>query len=622
MPHTVYDYIKLVFPESTVPNEEGTGVDVTEPGRWSVAPPIPTDLFAISAMLLDTSSAFSHFDPDPDGAIDSDENPWFSLKKKDRETCEILGQKWIKLHGSLDTIATPTEVEQLWADLLKESAEPIRLPLRNRATPKWWTIALKLLIIADEASSRVGAPEAADDPYFKKAIDHKQVRHGNYELSENTNWSGSMAYLRSHGSAGTFAFQADPNVVNIFPKTRISVAGCSHRNFSRNLTMLPKVGAARCHWHMPPKQLLEDDDMPVDILVIPFPFEVKAKSFKPTHVAKESLPGGNKSDTRPHWGNFELQQDWLDEEDIVDLSLRLMMSAKQDVETVNVVMFPECSLDFDTFGRVCWELKKLEPALEFVIAGSSDNCDPETDGPGNYAMTAVWHDFGEGPRAVISSRKKHHRWMLSANQLETYALTSTLDPRANWWETHNIGQCELHFHPFRKSSLFSAMICEDLARSEPCHEVLRSVAPNLVFVLLMDGPQIAERWSARYASTLSDDPGSSVLTLTCFGLVERSNQTQMFKRQEAVAYFSSPFGQTPIYLPYKDGARGVLITLTSMMELGQQTIDGRVSDDSRAWKLTSTQPVKPLEKSRSKPSKLAKRLSKRRKKANRKIPSN
>ena len=400
---------------------------------------------------------------------------------------------------------------------------------------------------------------------------------------------------------------------------RVELHFCTPRLELTTGTILPKVGASRCHWHMPPKELLEDDDMPVDILVIPFPFELKAKSFKPTHEAKESLPGGNKSKVRPLWGNFELKQDWLYETDIVDLSVQLMKAAKQDVETVNVVMFPECSLNFETFGRVCSELKKIEPALEIVIAGSSDNCDPETDGPGNYAMTAVWHDFGQGPRAVISSRKKHHRWMLSANQLESYALTSTLDPRANWWETHNIGQRELHFHPFRKNSLFSTMICEDLARSEPCHEVLRSVAPNLVFVLLMDGPQIANRWSARYASTLSDDPGSSVLTLTCFGLVERSNQTQMFDRQEAVAYFSSPFGQTPIYLPYKDGARGVLITLTSMLETGQQTIDGRVSDNSRAWKLTSTQPVRPLPKAKNKSNGLAKRLEKRRKQGNKKV---
>ena len=70
---------------------------------------------------------------------------------------------------------------------------------------------------------------------------------------------------------------------------------------------------------------------------------------------------------------------------------------------------------------------------------------------------------------------------------------------------------------FRRKSIFSALICEDLARSEPCHSAVRSVGPNLVFVLLMDGPQIASRWSARYATSLADDPGSAVLTLTSRG---------------------------------------------------------------------------------------------------------
>jgi hypothetical protein len=38
----------------------------------------------------------------------------------------------------------------------------------------------------------------------------------------------------------------------------------------------------------------------------------------------------------------------------------------------------------------------------------------------------------------------------------------------------------------------------------------------------MDGPQLAARWSARYASVLADDPGSSVLTLTSLGMSVRS----------------------------------------------------------------------------------------------------
>jgi hypothetical protein len=36
------------------------------------------------------------------------------------------------------------------------------------------------------------------------------------------------------------------------------------------------------------------------------------------------------------------------------------------------------------------------------------------------------------------------------------------------------------------------------------------------------GPQLTSRWAARYASVLADDPGSAVLTLTSFGMAQRS----------------------------------------------------------------------------------------------------
>ena len=40
--------------------------------------------------------------------------------------------------------------------------------------------------------------------------------------------------------------------------------------------------------------------------------------------------------------------------------------------------------------------------------------------------------------------------------------------------------------------------------------------------LLLDGPQLTSRWAARYASVLADDPGSAVMTLTSYGMVQRS----------------------------------------------------------------------------------------------------
>ena len=60
---------------------------------------------------------------------------------------------------------------------------------------------------------------------------------------------------------------------------------------------------------------------------------------------------------------------------------------------------------------------------------------------------------------------------------------------------------------------------ENLARLDEVAELLRDVGPSVVVTILLDGPQLASRWTARYASVLADDPGTAVLTLTASGLL-------------------------------------------------------------------------------------------------------
>jgi hypothetical protein len=67
-----------------------------------------------------------------------------------------------------------------------------------------------------------------------------------------------------------------------------------------------------------------------------------------------------------------------------------------------------------------------------------------------------------------------------------------------------------------------SLVCEDLARLDEVADLLRAIGPTLVVTTLLDGPQLASRWTARYASVLADDPGSAVVTLTSFGFVQRS----------------------------------------------------------------------------------------------------
>jgi hypothetical protein len=66
------------------------------------------------------------------------------------------------------------------------------------------------------------------------------------------------------------------------------------------------------------------------------------------------------------------------------------------------------------------------------------------------------------------------------------------------------------------------LVCQDLASSDELAALIRSVGSTVVFAVLLDGPQLTSRWAALYGSVLADDPGSAVLTLTCFGMVQRS----------------------------------------------------------------------------------------------------
>ena len=329
------------------------------------------------------------------------------------------------------------------------------------------------------------------------------------------------------------------------------------------------------------------------MLLVPFPYKCSAKAFSvagPNHVAKQLLQPGSERG----WGNFKVDPEHFEDQELDELCVALVRAAQDEVDSVNGIILPELAVEYLPFERICTSIKNdVEPHLEFAIAGARTNCEGK---PGNHVLTGIWTDL-EGDAAganfcMISSRRKHHRWMLDASQIDAYGLSSSLDPRVMWWEDHICGSRELHFYPFREQTVFTSLICEDLARSDPCHEVLKSVGPNLVFSLLMDGPQISSRWPSRYASGLSDDVGSSVLTLTSYALIDRSNRADLHAHNETVAYFASPYGGREIRMPYEKGARGVLLSLTSEEVSRSETIDGR-RKEQRAWRLASVRSLAP-----------------------------
>src|SRR5262249_17681153 len=137
---------------------------------------------------------------------------------------------------------------------------------------------------------------------------------------------------------------------------------------------------------------------------------------------------------------------------------------------------------------------------------------------GNFAAMARLQKGREGQMTFdMSIREKHHRWRVEKSQIETYSLGAALDSGRGWWERIDILDRCLDVFVVRGGATVTTLICEDLARSEPCQDLVRAIGPNLVIALLMDGPQLKDRWPARYATVLAEDPGSSVLTVTSMG---------------------------------------------------------------------------------------------------------
>jgi hypothetical protein len=117
-----------------------------------------------------------------------------------------------------------------------------------------------------------------------------------------------------------------------------------------------------------------------------------------------------------------------------------------------------------------------------------------------------------------------------------------------------------------------SLVCQDLAETDELADVIRAVGPTVVFTVLLDGPQLASRWAARYASVLADDPGSVVLTLTSFGMAQRSRPPG--REASPIVALLKDADQGFREIPLEPGAQAVLLTACGSRAI-RRTADGR-----------------------------------------------
>ncbi|MGA9582935.1 MAG: hypothetical protein WBR13_13305 [Allosphingosinicella sp.] len=587
----LFDGVRQLFPEGTLgwrivfggAGEEKTPLG-SGAGAWDEPPEDPIDLFAIVCFLLSRSGAYHHVQPETAPPV-THGGRRVTVSESDREIWRPAGRAWsapssVKLFNEgkqvFARLTMPPIVRELWTKLRQSFEEPVFAPLKpDQPAPGWWNSALALLVISDEAAmnvgflgeERLGASPMGLLHYATEA----RIRQA---LDESPDGEGMGAYTLS---------AAAPDVICVLPKSRTPALGCTMRSLSHNLAMLPPRGLARARWIAPAASSDAHDAVsPLNLLLIPYPYAVPASAFR--------TMGESTVDSCVDWGWFSVaprEGSSAERKKFVKFVKDLLVSARADNPAIHGVVFPELALTHRLYVDLVETLQRDE-GIELLVAGLNTSPDKKD---GNFAVTRIISRSAGASKEVYAEdiRQKHHRWRLERTQITSYALGSQLDPSRYWWERLDVLSRSLTVGVIRGETTMATLICEDLARVDPAQELLRAIGPNLVFALLMDGAQLVTRWPNRYATVLAEDPGSSVLTLTSLGLIDRVNKTGFHDPSRCIALWRDDQGVRELTLPPNAHA---LCLMLSPTKLEEATLDGRSDDrNSVSWRLSGVQPV-------------------------------
>jgi hypothetical protein len=439
--------------------------------------------------------------------------------------------------------SVPGALAEEWSVALERAD----LPLEALAEGRDWRVCEALLTIhaiADEACAGLGSASACVD-----------VRGATYR-------GRARELLARTGSLARFP----PRLVRVLPKIRTPPTG--RASFARYACVQGSGLEAR--WHKLPARHAGTDPRAefVNFLLLPWPVRVRESDFRPVDGTVQRLE-------REPFGFFEFAPSEPLDYDLLD---RVLTAARDEVGSVDVVVLPECAVDAS-------EIDELEAALDrhgviYLTAGVRQSSTRRGRIGENWVHTGVNPRLGKGGRPPDGPgrewfhirQNKHHRWSLDESQIYQYHLGGTLHPGVLWWEAMEVPRRSVQFLTLGEEITVVSLVCEDLAENDQVAQVIRDVGPTGVIAVLLDGPQLTSRWAARYASVLADDPGSAVLTLTSFGMVQRSRPGRR-DASTVVALWKDPergFREIPL----ESGAQAVLLTACSSRAT-RRTGDGR-----------------------------------------------
>ena len=435
----------------------------------------PPDVFAFTDIVLERSDAYRFAVSAPKGRRwpPSDTGHW-------NAAVATAARDWGERAGT-DETALPHLISDQWSVLQHD----VVTPLDQLGGGEPWRLCEALLTLhalADEACAGTGVAVALDGGglCFRGRASERLAR------------TGSLSRVSRRR-------------LRVLPRVRNTPGGISSRSLSRYLCVRgPSVEAV---WSKVPlrRPATNDARSPTNVVLLPWPLRVEDTDFRP-------LGAVERAEQEPY-GFFEFAPS-----ETLDLGLtdRALAAARSEAGSVDVVVLPESAVE--PADLVDLESVLARHRVTMLVAGVREAPHLGSELGGNWLHLAVrfgghwWH----------YRQNKHHRWFLDERQIEQYHLAGALPPSVRWWEAMEVPRRAVQLLELGEGITLVSIVCEDLARLDEVADLLRAIGPTLVVTILLDGPQLPARWTARYASVLADDPGSAVLTLSSFGFVQRA----------------------------------------------------------------------------------------------------
>lgn len=468
-----------------------------------------------------------------------------SLERTWQVDSREAGDAWRAAMNMQDSAQIPANIRLLWTEILQQKALRIdELARGGDSAQKTLRNLLMLMVFADEACRGFGAgyPGLASEQ-------HDRAFREAYAMSRN------------HENQSSLCKQVSPGCCVVLPKMHTPQSGLTIRSFSHYLALCPS-SQIRPKWHISPSPARAT----LNFLLLPWPLDVNPHQFRQANHSATTNPG---SANPPNF--FDYKPD--DSSELLGTVQRTFTTAQRRLGNIDAVIMPELALDAQSFRTVESFVHGKQAGL---ISGCSDSI--QLSGHQHRGKNQVW--ISPSPNMDMIKQSKHHRWKLEKSQIRQYALAGQLDPNFSWWENIDLTDRTLNFVQLAPDFVLSALVCEDLARPDPAGDLLRAVGPNLIIALLMDGPQIKDRWSSRYATVLADDPGSSVLSLTCRGMTSLSRNFAGESKRGVIGLWKDSINGSAIELELQGNQSGLVISV-SLTYVDEISADGR-SDNKAA----------------------------------------